>query len=184
MFLWLLIPLILLLFCYSIDFGYMGNMADRTFDAPTLDKMSTSRILIWKEMLQELHHSPWLGLGPQSIFFLNELGPNIIHAHNWVLQFLLEWGVVGTMLFVLILYVLIHQGWQKFKSDNSDYLYIRLTAGLAFVALSITGLFGGTYFFIPTVVLIVIFLSIWTKAGSSLGGLAGRGSSGQTHHWK
>jgi putative inorganic carbon (HCO3(-)) transporter len=61
--------------------------------SPT-DRISLNRTELWFKALSDFRTSPWLGIGPyQFATWPNRFGS---HPHNWVLQLLSEWGILGT----------------------------------------------------------------------------------------
>ncbi len=147
---------------YLLGFGHTGSVIDRTLSAPSLDSASSSRLELWSAMLREWwSRSPWIGTGPQSLLAYPGMGSGIIHPHNFLLQFLIEWGVVGTVLFLWLLGSLLYRGWRSFRRGGESRP-ARLTAGLAIVALSVTGLLGGIYFFSQTVLILLIMYAAWS----------------------
>ena len=86
---------------------------------PTLNIISGDRIeCCWIPTLEALSHSYLFGLGPESYIYIE---PRLFgtQPHNSVLQFLLEWGVVGTLLFLVILSGMFRRGTKYLKSENS-----------------------------------------------------------------
>jgi hypothetical protein len=70
-----------------------------------------------------------------------------------------EWGIAGTTLFAVLLYKAARQGITLYRT-HIDKPY-RFAAGLAIFTLSITGLFGGIYFFTQTSMYLTIAFTVW-----------------------
>ena len=76
------------------------------------DPTLTGRTEIWAYVIQDIGMKPWLGWGyvsfwslsnPAALEISNALGWVVPQAHNGLLEFLLNVGLVGTALFALIL---------------------------------------------------------------------------------
>jgi O-antigen ligase len=167
---WILLMLFLIWIVFHIRIPGLEKIGttivERTMEAPTLDQMSTGRLSLWSLILEEWGRSPWVGTGPQSCFFYPGRGEKIIHAHNFVLQFLGEWGILGASLFLLLLAGTLRRGWSLYRDDFSSTRLVRLTALSLFLALSATGLFGGTYFFAQTSLYLLIAYALWASTPS------------------
>ncbi len=110
------------------------------------DKLTTGRINMWSITLSAVKAAPWFGLGPYGYFFIPDR-PNIFdHPHNFILQFLVEWGAVGASLLLALLAYLAWQGLKNlpaaFRSRDTDFV---IAASIVFI-MTMTGLVDGTYF--------------------------------------
>jgi O-antigen ligase len=139
------------------------DMAARTLHAADLDQASSGRLSLWSSILYEWKGHPWLGTGPQSCFFYPQRGEMIVHPHNFLLQFLVEWGLLGVMLFALLLTALLRRGWEYYREKGIPDRPIRLTALSLILALSLSGLFGGTYFFAHTSLTLALAYALWVS---------------------
>jgi O-antigen ligase len=120
----------------------------------SFNTLSSHRLDVWLLLIEQLQNNWLIGGGPQSYFFYPNRGSIIIHAHNFILQFLGEWGVIGTLLFLtLLLYAFRKAIRIQALKVNNTYHFL---AFMAIISLSITGLFGGTFFF-PQISVILIF---------------------------
>jgi len=144
--------------------AYLSKMLDRTLLASSLESATSGRTDVWSMLAENLHNHWILGTGPQSYFFYPGRGSMIIHAHNFILQFLGEWGVMGTALFVILLGYGGVNGLKKLRAKSRQGAVPRLAAGLGIAALTVTGLFGGTYFFAQSSFFLAIFYAIWVSS--------------------
>ncbi len=104
---------VLMIFSYliSIPFSvFSWNGANRFFvlsqklDEP-LRKMSNGRFELWQESISLILQKPFFGYGPEAHAFETKIG--FLQPHNSLLQSLLEFGIVGTIPFVImIIYIL------------------------------------------------------------------------------
>ena len=101
------------------------------------------------------------GLGPQGYLLM----PNHIfgvHPHNIIVQFVVEWGVSGTVLF---LFLLIKGFWVGLKRNvletGKSINKYKLVAGAVITTLSIHALFDGTYYHPQPSIYLAIAFAIW-----------------------
>jgi O-antigen ligase len=98
---------------------------------------------------------PWLGLGPYGYFFIPERVYDD-QPHNFIIQFLVEWGVLGAgCMFALMLacFVFVLKRLPgAFKNQKVSFIM----ASTIICVLTLHGLTGGTYFKIQP----LTFLSI------------------------
>ena len=144
-----------------LNLDYFFHALKKTFQAGSLDHLLTGRLDVWSLVLTELQDHWLLGTGPQSYFFYIGRHADVIHAHNFILQMLGEWGIIGTGLFTMLLYNAAKYGVKQYSSQKETITPYHFSAGLVILALSITGLFGGTYFFTQTSVYLAVAFALW-----------------------
>ena len=112
----------------------------------TANTLSSGRMAIWRASLQGVSRAPWFGLGPHGYLFMPERPDRYYQSHNMLLQFLLEWGLVGAGLLLAVLLLLAWQGLKKLpqavREGDQDYL---VAAAVVF-SLTLNGMTDGTYF--------------------------------------
>jgi O-antigen ligase len=132
---------------YSVFFwnGVLSSL-DRMNISSGINKLSTGRMEFWKTSLHSLKQSPFFGLGPQGYYYM----PNRVfglHPHNFIIQFLVEWGLIGTLLILAVLFRVLKKGFKNLilgsKSKNNQ---TRLIGASIVVALTIHALTDGTYY--------------------------------------
>ena len=126
---------------------YFTHAIHKTLHPGTVEHFLSGRIRVWNLVLKELNNNWLLGTGPQSYFFYFDRKHEIIHAHNFLLQFLGEWGIIGTTLFTVLFYRAIIFGIQNLTQQEKYLLSYRLASLLLIISLTITGFFSGIYFF-------------------------------------
>ncbi|EIF51143.1 O-antigen ligase [Sulfurovum sp. AR] len=152
----------IVLYFNAIDVNHFTSDINRTIQAASLNSITTRRIDVWSLVLQNLQNQWIIGTGPQSYFFYLDRNADVIHAHNFILQFLGEWGIMGTLLFLTLLYHAVKYGTALHIHNHiSNQESYHLAAGIAIIALSITGLFGGIYFFPQTSVYLIFCFALW-----------------------
>ncbi|MCA0934755.1 O-antigen ligase family protein [Vibrio alginolyticus] len=110
-FLFSIVILMVLSYLISIPFSvFSWNGANRFYalsqhlDMP-LSKMSTGRIDLWRESISLILQKPFFGYGPEAHAYTTKIG--FLQPHNSILQSLLEFGVLGTIPFLIILTYLV-----------------------------------------------------------------------------
>ena len=113
-------------------------------DSASVD-LTTGRSKMWALSINAMLASPWLGLGPNGYFFIPErfYGDQ---PHNLIIQFLVEWGFLGAIPFILLLLYCAYFGIKQLpgRFENRDVSY--LSAASVVLVLTLHGLTGGTYY--------------------------------------
>ena len=130
--------------------------------APDLNQFGSGRVDLWRTVLGERPGLPAVRPGSNGYWFM----PNRSHGiqpHSFLVQFILEWGLVGGLLLLgLLLYgfwrgFLAHVVWARSGLDISS-----LSAGTAIVALTVHGLVDGTYYHPQPSLYLALAFAIWT----------------------
>lgn len=109
----LLLSATLMFFSYfiSIPFSvFSWNGANRFFilsqnlDDP-LRKMSNGRFELWQESISLILQKPLFGYGPEAHAFETKIG--FLQPHNSLLQSLLEFGFIGTIPFLIMIFYIV-----------------------------------------------------------------------------
>ncbi len=64
---------------------------------------AADRLAIWSDAIRAIIERPWFGYGPEGYILSRCCNPSVAQPHNFLLQFLLEVGTIGTGLMVLAL---------------------------------------------------------------------------------
>ncbi|MGD9391076.1 MAG: O-antigen ligase family protein, partial [Thioalkalispiraceae bacterium] len=104
---------------------------------------------------------PLLGIGSQGFYYIPERIPYIIQPHNMVLQFLVEWGLIGTILFILLLTKGFYYGLKINFVENKQLDKYTLAAGAVIITLTVNGLTSGTYYHPKPLIYLAIAFAIW-----------------------
>ncbi len=132
-----------------------------------INRTGSGRLLFWKTSLESLHGHVWFGLGPQGYFNM----PNRVyglHPHNVLIQFLVEWGVSGTLLFLALIYSLIVKGYTLVMRTNIDDY--RVVAGAVIVVLTVNGLADGTWYHPQPSMYLALAFAAWTQGAGTTAG--------------
>lgn len=140
--------------------GFSG-IQHRFIAAHSLNELSAKRIDLWITTWDNVKNSPIFGLGPQGYISM----PNRVmgvQPHNIFLQFLIEWGVLGSILFLSLLTKAFWAGFKTHILDNkADINRFSLAAGAVITTLSIHSLVDGTYYHPQPSVYLAIAFAIW-----------------------
>jgi O-antigen ligase len=109
------------------------------------EEFSAGRTTIWAMSINAFKTAPWFGLGPYGYFFIPERTDDD-QPHNLVIQFLLEWGIVGTVPLLALMAYCAWQGLRQlpaaFRERDFGYVY----GAAVILLLTVDGLTAGTYF--------------------------------------
>ena len=134
----------------SSQFGFngLGNSVARSVAAEDLNRLSSSRLAIWQDSLEKLD-GHWLkGLGSQAYLLLpDKIARKTSMPHNVFVQFLLEWGVIGTLLFSALFATLLYSiACVSTQLHGQSELGLVSSVAAIVVALSAHGLTDGTFY--------------------------------------
>lgn len=125
---------------------FQGFNALGTDDLTALsEELGSGRWQQWMAALAEVSQSPWFGLGPFGYFFIDR-PTSAFHTHNFVVESLVEWGVIGTTFLMFCLLYMVWYGLRKIKVAvrYGDVNYM-VAAAVIFV-LTLTSMADGVYF--------------------------------------
>ena len=138
------------------------DLAARTVEAKDLNQLGTGRLDMWLTSWDSVKEHLFFGLGPQGYWFM----PNRvfgIQPHSFLVQFLVEWGLVGGLLFsALLLYAFCRGFLTNIVQTMGDIDVASWSAGTMIVALTIHGLVDGTYFHPQPSFYLAIGFAVWT----------------------
>jgi O-antigen ligase len=77
-----------------------ARVASEQAGAETFDN---SRLALWRMSWQQVLAHPWFGSGPEGYWLSGCCNPRIMQAHDFVLQFLMEFGFAGCVIAVMLL---------------------------------------------------------------------------------
>lgn len=129
--------------------GFSGGIFSEAFSSPRWTSGWDTRLAIWLTTLDVIQHHPWLGTGAGTFVYtypatrsalvmsdprLAPYGASWTNAaHNDLLQFWSELGILGPMLLVLIVGAALKGGWDRLRAGTSFGNAVIL--GFAFSAL-------------------------------------------------
>ena len=134
--------------------------------------LTFDRINLWKYGYLIFIENPYFGKGPGGFaiaayndFYAQKSYGNLLitdnfthnHPHNFIIQFIVEWGIIGTLLIFILLTSLVIKSLKyffKFKKYNL------LISGLSIIGLASHGLVDGALYHATFTFYFVLFLSI------------------------
>lgn len=134
-------------------FGGDGGIA-------SVNEISSGRLEIWKMSIEGVLNAPLLGYGQYSFSYLPGWFFGL-HPHNMILQVLLEWGIIGGGVFLVLL---IYSFTKAFKVLQSQTGAKRKTAELAYlilIALTLHALTDGIYYHAQPVYFLILAFSVF-----------------------
>lgn len=139
---------------------------------------AAGRITIYQVSAKIIHDHPFTGIGPnrfaaeynnyQSDYFSTGeqpvskqmLAADVLEAYNWVFQVLTEYGLIGLLLFIWILYEIIRKWCYNNKHHHTTW---QQTGSIACIlSLFVAGLFSNPFHLTPVLLLLVYHLSVIT----------------------
>lgn len=123
--------------------AHVGSLDRVRFDeqASGLWRSANDRARIMTAAVDQVKVSPWLGLGINQFRAAFRLaGGDIAHAHNVVLQTLLDVGVVGSLAYWWLVAFLLRRAWRCSWAEEPAVRAVGLGGGLAVVAVCLFGL--------------------------------------------
>jgi len=118
-----------------------GSMWDRTI-APVVESVS-DRMFIWHVAVNVWFESPWFGIGLNQFHVVESHQPwplVVAHAHNEVVQMLLDIGLFGTAVYVAMQVVLFKMAIRASHSPSAIPSTFATAAGLSLVGVHLFGL--------------------------------------------
>lgn len=137
-----------------------------SFTGDEINRIGSNRIMFWKTSLASLQGHALFGLGPQAYKFM----PNHIYGlqpHNMFIQFLVEWGVIGTTLFLATLFKLIRRGW--IDACRTGFSSGKQMAAVMIIALTVNGLTDGTWYHPQPSMYLAMAFAVWAMPSSHPG---------------
>lgn len=101
----------------------------------------SAREKIWSIAWDMALQNPWLGVGP--LHFSSVRNPIAAHPHQAILQWLAEWGVIATILALIIIYSGIKKGFNFIKNNQEQNL--DLAVWIAFVSALVLAQVDGVF---------------------------------------
>lgn len=118
------------------------NAVERTTTAGTVSELSSTRADFWRESARHALESPLIGRGPDAYRYLT---PSLdgLQPHNFLLQWLLDFGLLGTLPLLALAALALRRGWRRETLRTTGPWGALLTASLLAGALD-----GNLYHFL------------------------------------
>lgn len=156
----LLIPLLLTFICWQtvLPERVKERIEMTTDDYGELDKSSAGRLDVWKESLDLFMENPITGVG-YGVF--RSLGFRLGDTHNVYVKILVEQGLVGMFIFLLLLFTLFKQGIRLYlNGDDPPSRGLGLGFAIAIIVLAINNFFGDRWTYIEVSCYMWIFAGL------------------------
>ena len=103
-----------------------------TMEYKSIDAATSGRLTLWNQSLKAIQSKPILGSGAGE---QPKFGPqyNSDHPHNIILQFILDWGLVGAIIFIVSVIAFYRHLWRKRALIREDPISIIATAILLYL---------------------------------------------------
>jgi len=112
-----------------------------------LDASNEKRVDVWKSSLDLFNTSPFVGIGFNTFPYL---GLILGDTHNLYIKILLEEGIYGFLIFILIILLSLFSGWKLYKKADDNILKgLGLGFVLCTISLLISNFFGDRWTYIP-----------------------------------
>ena len=124
---------------------------------------TSGRSELWIQTSQQIFQSPWIGYG--SGRFRENMGSQygtvLNHPHNFILQYLYDWGLVGGSIALLLLAILGVKIWQKREADP---MY-RFLAVSAYVTICSTAMIDSPLFHpLPIMIALTLIAPVFVQS--------------------
>jgi O-antigen ligase len=106
-----------------------------------VEHSAAARMDLWEEAMQVFRADPIFGTGFNTYKYESHVG-GYGDTHNLFVKVLVETGLVGLTIFLLILYRLFRMGWRLYRSATDPFYR---SIGLGFAALMITAVIGNLF---------------------------------------
>lgn len=159
----LLIPLILAALCWQV--ALPEKVQDRikmtTDEYGHLDKSNQGRLLIWEQSLELFGKSPIVGVG---FGVFQYLGFDLKDTHNIYLKILAEQGIIGLVIFLILIMILFIQGMQLHANSDDDFSKgLGLGFAACIIVLIINNMFGDRWTYLELSAYLWMFAAFVTR---------------------
>ncbi|MBF0478101.1 MAG: O-antigen ligase family protein [Candidatus Omnitrophica bacterium] len=157
---WMLIPLIAVCIFWNtfLPSEIQDRITSTTNQYGELDESNMGRIHIWQESMEIFKQNPITGAG---FGVFGKLGLELGDTHNIYLKVLAEQGVIGMIIFLILLGIMWGQGIFLFRYGNDDFVKL---LGIGFSACMVTmfinNLFGDRWTYVEVSSHLWVFLAL------------------------
>jgi O-antigen ligase len=133
-------------FAAAFSWNGVWNSIGRSVAAESPNRLSSGRLEIWLYALDAIRNDWFFGLGSQGYLFIPGKWRSTAMPHNAVVQFLVEWGVLGAALFISVFLYGLRQAFVRLRVPSFSITAETLSAMTIVVALAVHGLTDGTFY--------------------------------------
>jgi O-antigen ligase len=158
--------------------GFLGTLSYKNYFTPerlewragamtNLERPASGRLIVWSDTIALIPENLWLGTGIRGARELNirkNEGEYVIHAHNAVLETLLETGIIGflaislTIGFITLGFFKAYIECQSGRTKQLASMVLLSALSYGIISMSLTSLFHGWWF--GYLILIVLLLKM------------------------
>ncbi len=144
----------------TMGLGFL-NAVQRSYEVTNISQFTSTRSDFWAITWEYIKQSPILGHGPEAYRFIE---PRLDghQPHNWVLQWLLDAGVVGGILFATLVFRIVRNG---FKAPAGPQQKWSRAAAAGLIGGLAGGLFDGYFYHAQIHISLAVFAGICLAAG-------------------
>jgi O-antigen ligase len=141
------------------DFG-LFRILDRMREPANL---SSGRVDLWTNTLTEISNNPWLGYGSGSFrtHMAETYGTFVNHPHNFVLQFVYDWGVFGAFAGLALIGLAM---WLVWKSAPCEPISGFAAACGFSILLAASAIDGAFYYPLPLIATMCLLAPVYSAA--------------------
>lgn len=127
-----------------------------------LDQSSEIRVKVWKDSMALFKSSPLAGIGFNTFPYLGFI---LGDTHNLYVKILLEQGILGLIIFSMIIFFALFYGWKLYRKARDD-LFKGLGLGffLCTISLLISNFFGDRWTYLPLGAYFWTFMALVVRA--------------------
>jgi O-antigen ligase len=134
-----------------------------------LNTLSTNRILMWQTALDVIAQRPFYGFGPDLFpFVIGSYFSVFAQPHNFVVQFVLAWGLIGGAAMLTIVAVAFRRATGVRPEGPESEISVRITAAAGAIVLVTFGLLDGTLYHQVPLSMLLVFLALGSAASRPL----------------
>jgi len=159
----------LLLSEFFVVFDWNGFLIAfrETVDAPNAERFSAGRTGQWLHAIELIKESYLSGMGTGLYRFSGAPGP-LSQPHNFILQFILDWGVFGALCMLFLLAYFFIAGFKRHMHVSGNINVFSLCCGAVLLALLALGMIDGTFYHTQPTFYFMLAMVFWLLAPSQL----------------
>lgn len=157
----LILPLILLLIFWQavLPEQVIERINQTQTEEGTLDYSSQSRFELWERGLNLFKKVPIMGVGFGMIPYMAEIGRG--DTHNIYIEILVEQGIIGIIIFLLLLWLCLKNGLELYKTAGNPFLKgLGLGFAACVIATMVTNFFGDRWTYLQLGAYFWVFLGL------------------------
>ena len=133
-----------------------------TNECGELETSAELRVMVWKQSMETFQSSPLIGVGFNTFPYL---GFVLGDSHNLYIKILLEQGIIGLLIFLIIIFIAFYYGWGLYRKAKDDFLKgLGLGFAMCILSLLISNFFGDRWTYLPLGAYFWVFLGLVVRA--------------------